>query len=293
VMVLENEGPREPFRRKLERKYQTWPHVMLGEVYVNVFNWGSFTLKDTETRERLDQYLTAMAIDLVIADPLGGLGMEGVGSPADTRAFVDLLKFVGLGSTTAWWILHHFRKEPTAEEVDAFRGAWGDHADALLGLKSAEGDRLRLSFPKLRWADPREPFILSRESDTAGFAVVAEGEHERDYAAEILTLLADREWRTAGEIGAPVAKGGIGASRPAVNDTLGLLAKTMQVEYTEGPPGRAANAKCWRLYDGSYKPVQAAFPGNGSAACTAPLQPRRGWGPGTSAEPRLHEDGAS
>jgi hypothetical protein len=293
VLILENEGPREPFRRKLERKHETWRHAMLGEIYVNVFNWGSLTLKDSDTRQRLGQYLEAMSIDLVIADPLGGLGMDGVGSPADTRAFVDLLKLVGLGSTTAWWLLHHFRKEPTAEEVDAFRGAWGDHADALLALKNADGDRLRLSFPKLRWADPREPFILSRDRDTAGFCVVAEGEHERDYAAEILALLADGDWRTASEIKAPVKDGGIGAKRETVNDTLGLLAKAGRVEYAKGPAGKAPTAHCWRLHDGSCKPVQEAFPGNGSATCTAPLLPRRGRGPGASAEPRLHEDGAS
>jgi hypothetical protein len=217
--------------------------------------------------------------------------MEGVGSPAETQAFVDMLKLVGLGGAVAWWILHHFRKEPTADEIEQFRGAWSGHGDALLALKQVEGDRVRLSFPKLRWAGAHEPLILSRDRDTAGFTVVAEVDG-RDYSAEILELLADGEWWTPAEVNAPKAKGGIGASREKVSETLDQLVTAQLVEYAEGPPGRAANAKCWRLHDGSYKPVQVALDGEGLAACTTPLLPRRGRGSGASADPRLHEDGA-
>jgi hypothetical protein len=34
VLFIENEGPREPFRRKLERKRATWAHGIAGAIYV-------------------------------------------------------------------------------------------------------------------------------------------------------------------------------------------------------------------------------------------------------------------
>jgi hypothetical protein len=293
VLVIENEGPREPFRHKLEQKYETWPHAMLGQIYVCTFNWAAVTLKDTETRTRLRQFIDAMHVDLVIADPLSGLGMDGVGSPAETQAFVDLLRTVGLGGDVAWWILHHFRKEPTADEIEQFRGAWSGHGDALLALKSVDGDRVRLSFPKLRWAGAHEPLILSRDRDTSGFMVVAEGEGDRDYATEILDLLGGGEWWTAPELERPRDKGGIGANRQYVRSTLDLLTAQNRLEYAKGPAGKKPNAKCWRLYDPSYNHVQAAFDGEGLGACTTPLLPRRGRGSVQATGPRLYEDGTS
>ncbi len=32
--MIENEGPREPFRRKLERKAKTWPHEIAGCIHI-------------------------------------------------------------------------------------------------------------------------------------------------------------------------------------------------------------------------------------------------------------------
>jgi AAA domain-containing protein len=269
VLVIENEGPREPFRRKLERKYESWPHPMLGELYVCTFNWAAVSLRDVETRTRLRQFIEAMHVDVVIADPLSGLGMEGVGSPAETQAFVDLLKLVGLGSDVAWIILHHFRKEAVVDEIEAFRGGWSGHGDALLALKSLEGDRARLSFPKLRWADAHEPLILRRDRDTAGFTVLAEGAGERDYAGEILAFLADGAWRTVSELERSKEKGGIGANRAKVLETLDLLTKQRVLEFAEGPAGRSSDAKCWRLYEASYNPVQPTLSGEGWEGCTA------------------------
>ena len=132
--------------------------------------------------------------------------------------------------------------------------------------------------------------IVSRDRDTAGFSVVAEA-NDRDYDAEILALLAGGEWWTPAEVNAPKAKGGIGANRETVAKTLDHLVIAQFVEYAKGPPGKAANANCYRLHDGSCKPVQAVP--RGRIGCFAsPLLPRRGRGSGAGADPRLHEDGA-
>ena len=95
VLLIENEGPREPFRRKLEAKRDAWAHSLGGAIFVHALDWGALTLASAASRQALRDFLDAEEIDLVIADPLGGLGVQGVGSPAETRDFVALLREVG------------------------------------------------------------------------------------------------------------------------------------------------------------------------------------------------------
>ena len=177
VLIIENEGPREPFRRKLEAKRAAWPHSLEASIHVHVMHWGRFTLADEPCLRDL-QYAVQLA-DVVIADPLTTLGVKGVGSPADTRDFVGLLTNVGYTTNVAWFLLHHFRHGATrgdaaGDELDELSGAWAGHADTILVLKDVAGDRARLSFPKLRWANRRDPLILARLRDEQSFAVVAE-----------------------------------------------------------------------------------------------------------------------
>ena len=107
------------------------------------------------------------------------LGAQGVGSPEDTRAFVQLLVPLGLTRTTSFMFLHHFRKEVTASEIHQVSGAWGGRLDTLMVLKETDRpDELRLSFPKLRWAPEKQPLILGKVRNTASFEVLAEEAHE-------------------------------------------------------------------------------------------------------------------
>jgi hypothetical protein len=85
VLFIENVGPREPFRAKLALKRELWSHEVGGAVFVQTFNWGAFTLADDDYAERLRNFVRENEIDLVIGDPLDSLGIDGVGSPEDTR----------------------------------------------------------------------------------------------------------------------------------------------------------------------------------------------------------------
>ena len=87
VLIIENEGPREPFRRKLEAKRAAWPHSLEASIHVHVMHWGRFTLADEPCLRDL-QYAVQLA-DVVIADPLTTLGVKDVGSrptPATSSA---------------------------------------------------------------------------------------------------------------------------------------------------------------------------------------------------------------
>ncbi|MEK6271476.1 MAG: AAA family ATPase [Actinomycetota bacterium] len=111
IMMIENEGPREPFRRKLERKLESWPHEIKGLIAIHTENWGLARLDLPGVVDRLNAYCTEHEIDLVVGDPLDSLGMDGEGSPSETRAMVDRFKAGGLFTERAWLTPHHSRKE--------------------------------------------------------------------------------------------------------------------------------------------------------------------------------------
>jgi hypothetical protein len=253
VLLIENEGPREPFRAKLELKRKLWPHPISGAIFVHILNWGALTLADDSQAERLREFIEANQIDLVIGDPLDSLGIEGVGSPQNTRDFMLLMSRVGLFRNVAFWLLHHPRKESTGDELDEAAGAWGGKPDTMLKLDILEGNRSRLSFPKIRWSrrGKRSALILGFDPDTESFTVLSEEQDERDYVAEIKELLADDAWRTVKEIATPKQskdedRPGIGAGEPVVKKTLEGNDDTF-VSCNGKDVGRSPNATVWSL----------------------------------------------
>ncbi len=182
IALIENEGPQEMFRAKLEDKLGRFPHDLRetdGSLIVQTWRWGSFSFADKDANAKTRAELDAYNIDLVIGDPLASLGPAGVGSPADTRDFVACLRPLGLGTTRSFMFLHHFREraERTEDELARISGAWGGHLDTLLTLSSTRADdQARLAYPKLRWARVKapNPLILGRIWKTASFVGIAE-----------------------------------------------------------------------------------------------------------------------
>jgi hypothetical protein len=247
LLFIENEGPQEPFRRKLELKRQLWPHPLAGGIHVATLNWGGFTLKDGGHVAGLRDYSVDNSIDLVVGDPLDSLGLDGVGSPEDTREFMRRLGETGLFRDVAWWLLAHARKEGASDELDEISGAWGGRPDTLLMLDKRDGNRARLSFPKIRWSrrGSRNAYILAFDPDTETFNVAAEEGDERDYIAEIEQLLGDGAWRTAREIAAP-KDDGIGANADTVKDTFETHPDHF-VSVNGKDVGRSPRATVWQL----------------------------------------------
>jgi 5S rRNA maturation endonuclease (ribonuclease M5) len=171
VLIIENEGPQEMFRRKLEAKAAAWFHEIRGAIFVHTFDWGGLDMRDKEQRRRLREHIAEYRIDLVSGDPLDSCGLEGVGSPEDTRAFMALAQEVGLHRTVAFCFLHHVRKERTDDDVEALSGAWGGRPDTVLVLSALAGQRSRLAVPKVRWSrrGKRPALILGFDPEIEGF----------------------------------------------------------------------------------------------------------------------------
>jgi hypothetical protein len=246
TLLVENEGPEDEFARKLEDKLASFPHELKVPVRVHTFDWGGFSLADSPARERLRQDIAEHEYDLVFGDPLDSLGIEGVGSPEDTRKFLELMKECGLNSHVAWWLNTHPRKEETKEALNEISGAWGGKPDAVLLLKMLADDRSRLRFPKLRWAKrgTRPTILLGFDVETESFSYVGEDDGvERDYLGELKALMRskpEREWWTPTEL-ARKDEGGIGAGTDTVKEVLGrfpdvfAMAEGAMVERPRAP----------------------------------------------------------
>jgi len=182
VAIVENEGPVDMFRTKLGEKLERFPHSIReagGRIIVQTWAWGAFSFADRSVIQKVRRELDENEIDLVIGDPLGSLGLEGVGSPAETRMFVQSLLPLGLGEERAFLFLHHFRErvEKTEDELARISGAWGGHLDTLLTLMAAGSEsQTRLNYPKVRWArgKPPGPIILGKVWQLASFEALAE-----------------------------------------------------------------------------------------------------------------------
>ena len=224
VLFIENEGAREMFRRKLAHRHGRWQHEITGGVFVHTLDWGAFSLADPGKANALRKFVENNAIDLVVGDPLDSLGLEGVGSPEETRRFMGAMTAVGLFRDVAFVLLHHPSKAEVKDELDEISGAWGGRPDTMLKLERLDGNRARLSFPKVRWSrrGTRPALILAFEPESETFERVAEEQPrgERDLLAEIVGLLAKGEWRTVKEIAAKDGEGGIGANVDAVKRVM-------------------------------------------------------------------------
>jgi hypothetical protein len=260
ILLVENEGPREPFRRKLERKLESWPHEIKGHIAIHTENWGLARLDLPGVVDRLNTYCIEHGVDLVAADPLDSLGMDGEGSPSETRAMVDRFKAGGLFTERAWLLPHHSRKESVEDAVDEAAGAWGGRPDAMLTLEKRSENQARLSFAKVRWQErERRPYILDFDPETDSFTFVKEEEsEERDYSVEIEEFLDGKPPKTVSEIVA-----GISAGKAKVEETLRAHPDRFDMLTGEAAKaaGRNPNAKLYTVRAGLDSTPSPESPG--------------------------------
>ncbi len=260
--LIVNEGPQEMFRAKVQDKLVKFPHSIReagGEVLVQTFNWGTFSFADRSIYERVREELDRHEIDLVVGDPLASLGLEGVGSPAETFDFVNRLKPLGLGTNRAFLFLHHFRErvEKGEDEVQRISGAWGGHMDSLITLQAgAQANLSRLWYPKLRWnaTDQPSPITLARILPLRSFEAIGEETDTTLLEPQIHAyLVASREgshkrrgWQTADEI-----REGIDARRTAVQRSLEGASHLFRMVTEQGAKalGARSSAKLWGLVE--------------------------------------------
>jgi len=151
VLMIENEGAAQLFQAKLQDKAEHWDAdpAWLENVRVYAEPWGGFTFANPHTREGLQRICDEETIDVVVANPLFGVGGPGSGRPDETSAFIDWLKELGLGiGGPAVWLLHHENK------LGQVSGDWNRQPDTLVSLaRDGDEERTKLGWTKTRWAN--------------------------------------------------------------------------------------------------------------------------------------------
>ena len=226
VLWIQNEGPREAFRAKLEARLASWPEEReLPRIWDEPSRWGLMKISTPEARLRLQHVVELHDIDLVLSDSLTRFGVRGNGTPEETREFMEWLAECGLGRSLAFLILHHprTRTDPGEDELERIAGAWQPHLDLLLNLKKTGGNRARLAFAKTRWAREERPAsILAYDPETQSFEFITEVTEagERDLVSELKDALKNGIWRTVSALREPKSKDGVGAREEAIREAL-------------------------------------------------------------------------
>lgn len=149
ILMIENEGPRGSFRRKLRSKLDSWggPGIT-NQILVAQEPWARFTFKDEELRRDLTAILQEHEVDIIAAGPVTRLGMEGGGTLEEVGEFLDLIEAIrgDLERPLAVLLVHHENRAGTVS------GAWEGFPDTLVHVMKAGNGMTRVNWEKTRWA---------------------------------------------------------------------------------------------------------------------------------------------
>ena len=147
VLLLENEGPRPLYRRKIERKLADWlGRSTAGRLHVWQAPWGKAGFGSLEQRQQLADAVADNRIDVLIAGPLTRLGMDEAGTLQHVRDFTLLVQDVRELSERPLHVLllHHENRGGNVS------GAWEGAGDTLMHLQAQGHGKTRLYFQKVR-----------------------------------------------------------------------------------------------------------------------------------------------
>jgi AAA domain len=231
---IENEGPREEFRRKLERKLDAWRSRVKRD-RLRVFNrpWSAYDLRRDDHRAALAREVSEAEIDLLIVGPLHRLGMEGGGTPDEVRAFVRLIEDVQAraGRHVFVLIVHHDNR---AGQVS---GAWEGVPDLLVHVTPQGNRRTRVYWQKARWSSLLHGTALNLTwAEGEGFAVEEKTELDDETVAEQIVAAISADPGCTWGVVVEETKGVGDKRRKAVRDNLlrsGVLVNVAKDESGE------------------------------------------------------------
>ncbi len=237
VLLIENEGPRARFRRKLRRKRDAWAGSELGaRVSVLEHPWAQFTFVDESWREFLASHVRDHEVDVVVVGPLVSAGMETAGTLQDVRAFLELVADVRrrAGRRLVVVLIHHENKGGKVS------GAWEGAGDTLVHVQAQGHGRLRLHWQKTRWASDFHATTLQLLwADGDGFQIEERDElDDETLAGQILAFIGDNP----GTGWSNVEKATLGVNRQrrmTVRDGLFAASRIVNVRRKKGEPERA------------------------------------------------------
>jgi AAA domain len=150
VLLVENEGPRPLFRRKVARKEDAWAGSPIeGRLLVLEHPWASFNFADEQHRALLAARIAALEVDVVIIGPITATGMDAPGTIAEVRGFtrlVDDVRALSGRGTLAIILIHHENRAGKPS------GSWEGVCDTLIHVTQQGHGRIRVFFQKAKWA---------------------------------------------------------------------------------------------------------------------------------------------
>jgi hypothetical protein len=150
VLLVENEGPRPLFRRKLARKDDAWAGSPLGgRVLVLEHPWANFSFTDEQHRQLLAEEIADLEVDVAIIGPITACGMDAPGTITEVRQFaalVDDVRARSTRSTLALILIHHENRAGKPS------GSWEGVCDTLIHVTQQGHGHIRVAFQKAKWA---------------------------------------------------------------------------------------------------------------------------------------------
>ena len=235
VLVIEAEGPRPLFRRKLHRKLAGWEERISDRLLVLERPWADFRFP---AAGEIADCVGEGKVDVLIVGPLTRVGMEELGTLQQVRDFMaEVQRFrIRSGRRLTVFLVHHDSKSGRVS------GAWEGAGDTLLHAQVHAHGKTTLTFQKTRWSSSWHKRALELEW-TAGEGFEVAASSERDLLPEITAWLSDHAHSTAKEI----AKG-VQAHETAVK---GLLEGNPMFRFRTGEEardvGRHATAQVWEV----------------------------------------------
>ena len=162
VLVIENDGPRGRFRRKVRAKREGWQGPdPEHNAAVLTKPWGKLRLSREDHRAALAAYIVENEIEVLVAGPIVTLGMIGGGTPDEVAAFEAHLQALRelVGRPLLVILLHHTNQRGQVS------GAWDRVPDTLIFVvntgrgtrltwqKARDSSTLHATSWKLKWAD--------------------------------------------------------------------------------------------------------------------------------------------
>jgi hypothetical protein len=188
VGLVENEGPRPLFRKKLQRKLTGWEGSPLGDcLQILSQPWAKVSVDDPAMRAALADAIAGKELDVLIVGPITRSGMNEAGTLQHVRDYLDLFSEVRTlaGRRVTFVLIHHENR------AGAPSGAWEGAVDSLFHVQAQGNGQTRLYVQKSRWSTEHHKQKLQLAwTNGEGFEVrEAEERDDNAVAEEILAYV--------------------------------------------------------------------------------------------------------
>jgi hypothetical protein len=249
VGLVENEGPRPLFRRKLRRKLSGWQGSSIKDRLQVLENpWGAVSVDRELVRDALAAQIKALKLDVVIVGPITRSGMNEAGTLQQVRDFLALFADVRAlaGRRVTFVLIHHENRG------GAPSGAWEGAVDTLFHVQAQGNGQTRLFVEKARWSPTyhKQKFQLAWGDGESFVVLEAEERDDNTVADEILAYVREHGGTGWNKVDAKVA---------GKSDRLRTIRDNLLAGGRLVNRGSEARMKLWHADDPAVPPEQVQF----------------------------------